>query len=263
MPVCTALDIARASGRLGSAPSESTVARQLYARRMHPEQVGLAEPCVQLRSLHPNHVWQIDSTTGAYYYLPGGRLRWMPEDEFYKNKVANIVRASTDLLTRYAVVDHTTHTPKFRYYLGGETAENLLDFAIWAFLKQPTSPMHGVPQILMTDPGGANRSHVFKNFCDRLGIRLLHHAAGAARVTGSVEKSHDLARMHFETRMRFFDPKEVSRPGRPPGAAAPRTRATSARATRRGCRSRLSSCACRPARKRCARPRCASPRRGA
>ena len=84
------------------AVSESTVSRQLYQRRLHPEQLSLPTPSVQLRSLHPNHVWQVDSTTGAYYYMPGGRLRWMPEDEFYLGKVKNIVNASTDLLTRYA-----------------------------------------------------------------------------------------------------------------------------------------------------------------
>ena len=211
MPVGTALDILHASGKLSAPVSESTVARQLYARHMHPEQLALAEPSVQLVSRHPNHVWQIDSTTGAYYYLPGGRLRWMPEDQFYKNKVKNIVRAATDLLTRYAVVDHTSHALKVRYYLGGESAENLLDFATWAMVKQDSGPMHGVPWIIMTDPGPANTGKLFTGFCERVvGRKPLHHAPGAARVTGSVEKAHDLVRMHFETRLRFFNPAEVT-----------------------------------------------------
>ena len=210
MPVATALDMLRASGQLPVEVSESTVSRQLYQRRMHPEQLSLPAPSVQLRSLHPNHVWQVDSTTGAYYYMPGGRLRWMPEDEFYKNKVQNLVKASTDLLTRYAATDHTAAAFKTRHYLGGETAANLLDFLVWAMWQQEGTPMHGVPFILMMDPGAANKSHVVRNFCDRLGIKLIHHAPGAARVTGSVEKTHDLVRMHFETRLRFQDPSEVT-----------------------------------------------------
>jgi hypothetical protein len=210
MPVATALDILRASGQLSVPVSESTVARQLYARRMHPEQLALPTPSVQLRSLHPNHVWQVDSTTGAYYYLPGGRLRWMPEDEFYKNKVQNLVKASKDLLTRYAATDHTSAAFKVRYYLGGESAANLLDFVTWAMWKQPESPMHGVPFILMMDPGGANKGQLMRNFARRCGIELIHHAPGAARVTGSVEKTHDLVRMHFETRLRFENPADVS-----------------------------------------------------
>lgn len=210
MPVGTALNMLSASGALSTQVHESTVSRQLYARRMHPEQMALPTPSLQLRSLHPNHVWQVDSTTGAYYYLPGGRLRWMPEDEFYKNKVQNLVKASSDLLTRYAATDHTSHAFRVRYYLGGESAENLLDFITWAMVKDTVSPMHGVPLILMLDPGAANKGQLLRNFANRTGIKLIHHAPGAARVTGSVEKSHDLVRMHFETRFRFIDPREVS-----------------------------------------------------
>lgn len=210
MPVRTALDMLRASGQLSADVHESTVSRQLYARQLHPEQMALPEPSVVMRSLHPNHVWQVDSTTGAYYYLPGGRLRWMPEDQFYKNKVENLVKASSDLLTRYAAADHFSHAFKCRYYLGGETAENLLDFVTWAIWKQDKCPMHGVPLMLYMDKGGANRGHLMRNFCDRTGIKLDWHAQGNARATGSVEKVHDLARMHFETRFRFREPKDVT-----------------------------------------------------
>lgn len=209
MPLVTAIDMLRANGQLPEV-SAATVSRQLHQRRLHPDQLANPTPSMQMRSLHPNHLWQVDSTTGAYYYLPGGRLRWMPEDEFYKNKVANLVKASSDLLTRYAATDHTSHAFKVRYYLGGETAENLLDFVTWAMWKQDDSPMHGVPLMLLMDPGAANKGTLMRNFCKRVGVRLEHHAPGAARVTGSVEKAHDLVRMHFETRLRFVDPRDVT-----------------------------------------------------
>lgn len=210
MPVRTALDMLRASGQLAATVHESTVSRQLYARQLHPEQMALPEPSLVMRSLHPNHLWQVDSTTGAYYYLPGGRLRWMDEEKFYKNKVENLVKASTDLLTRYAAADHFSHAFKCRYYLGGETAENLLDFVTWAMWKQDSSPMQGVPFMIYMDKGGANRGHLMRNFCKRTGIDLDWHAQGKARATGSVEKVHDLARMHFETRFRFREPADVT-----------------------------------------------------
>lgn len=209
MPVQTALDMLRASGALQADVSAATASRQLRQHRLHPDQMANPTPSQQMASLHPNHVWQIDSTTGAYYYLPGGRLRWMPEDEFYKNKVDNLVKASSDLLTRYAATDHTSHAFKLRYYLGGETAQNLIDFATWAMWKQDDSPMHGVPFMLLMDPGAANKGTLMRNFCKRMSVKLEHHKPGAARVTGSVEKTHDIARMHFETRLRFVDPQEV------------------------------------------------------
>lgn len=210
MPLGLALDMLRANGKLDCDASESTVARQLYAHMLHPEQLALPSESVQLTSLHPNHVWQVDSTTGAYYYLPQGRLRWMDEAEFNKNKAHNLVKASSDLLTRYAATDHTTHCFKVRYFLGGESTQNLIEFLVWALWKQEAGPMHGVPLILMGDRGPANQSHLMGLFCKRLGIELLLHAPGNARATGSVEKSHDLARMHLETRYRFQDPREVT-----------------------------------------------------
>src|SRR5574337_749413 len=196
MPVATALAMLRASGRLDADVSASTAGRQLYQRRLHPEQLAQDTPALQMASRHPNHVWQVDSTTGAYYYLPGGRLRWMPEDQFYKNKVANIVKASSDLLTRYAATDHTSHAFKVRHYLGGETAENLVDFVTWAFWKQDNGPMHGVPLILLMDPGAANKGRLMTHLAQRLGVRLMHHAPGAARVTGNIKKTHNLVHMH-------------------------------------------------------------------
>jgi hypothetical protein len=210
MPLATALDVLHASGQLTRRLHESTVSRQLYQRRMHPEQMAMPTPSVVMASKHPNHVWQIDSTTGAYYYMPGGRLRWMDETAFYKNKPDNLVKAASDLLTRYAVADHTSNAFRVRYYLGGETEANLLDFVTWAMAKGEDSPMHGVPYHLVMDPGAANKGLLMRRFCECAGINLMHHQAGAARVTGSVEKVHDLVRMHFETRFRFTDPTQVT-----------------------------------------------------
>ena len=210
LPADDTLDMAFAGGLIQTRVSASTLHRQLYQRRMHPEQLALPSASIRMAAAHYNHVWQIDSTVGAYYYLPGGRMRFMPEDEFYKNKPANLVKASTDLITRYSCVDVASHCGKGRHYLGGETAENLLDFVTWAMFKQDDSPMHGVPFMVVMDPGAANKGHLMRNFCKNVGVRLEHHKAGAARVTGSVEKFHDLVGMHFEKRLRFFNPAEVS-----------------------------------------------------
>lgn len=209
MPLRVVVEILHAQGKLPPV-SVSTVSRQLRAARMHPDHLALPAPSVQLRSLHPNHVGQFDSTVGAYYYLPGGRLRWMPEQEFNRNKAHNLVKAATDLLTRQTYVCHTTGAIKARHCLGGESAANALEFLVYAFDKQPASPVHGVPRILMMDPGGANKSGPMRNFLARLGIEPLWHAAGSARVTGSVEKAHDIIRMNFETRLRFVDPRQVT-----------------------------------------------------
>lgn len=210
LPVRDGLDILIANGKLKTPVHESTASRQLYLRNMHPEQMALPTPCVQMAAEHENHVAQVDSTTGIYYYMPGGRLRFMAEDEHYKNKLHKLAKAATDLVTRYSYVDVASHAGKARHFLGGETIENLLEFLTWSMWRQGRNPVHGVPRILMMDPGAANKSHVMFNFCKNLGVQLIHHAPGAARVTGSVEKFHDLIGMHFERRLRFQNPGEVN-----------------------------------------------------
>lgn len=211
LPVGTALDMLVASGTIKKRVSASTASRLLYQRRLHPNQLMLPTASVRVGCGDgPNVMAQSDSTTGAYYYMPGGHLGFMAEDEFYKNKPANLIKAGPDLLTRYAYVDAASHCFKARYYLGGETAENLLDFLTWAMWKQDCGPMHGVPEMLMMDPGAANKGQVIRNFCKNVGVQLIHHAPGSARVTGSVEKVHDLINMHFEKRLPFVKPATVT-----------------------------------------------------
>ena len=49
--------------------STSTIIRALRTFRLHPDQLLAPAPAVELRSLHPNHVWQIDASLCVLYYL--------------------------------------------------------------------------------------------------------------------------------------------------------------------------------------------------
>jgi hypothetical protein len=163
---------------------------------------------VELRSLHPNHVWQIDASVCVLYYMRSGHLAAMDADEFYRNKPANYAKVLHDLCTRYAVTDHTSSAFKCRYYLGGETAHNLVDFFLYAVTKQEASPMHGVPLLLMMDPGAASKGHLMANIARRLDCKLIINQAGNPRAKGAVERTHDLIERHFEGLFRFM-PSEL------------------------------------------------------
>lgn len=72
--------------------SASTVERALRMYRLHPEQILRPAPVTELRSLHPNHVWQIDASLCVLYYLRAGTvkgngLQVLDADKFYKNKL--------------------------------------------------------------------------------------------------------------------------------------------------------------------------------
>ena len=75
--------------------SASSVERALRAENLHPEQLRRPKPVVQLQSLYPNHVWQIDPSLCVLYYLKenddgGNGLNVMEKERFYKNKPSNV-----------------------------------------------------------------------------------------------------------------------------------------------------------------------------
>lgn len=204
------LDILSASGAIGTALSPGRVGQLLRANHLNAEQLAQQRPATALRSLHPNHVWQIDSSTCVLYYMKSGQLATMDRDEFYRNKPENFGRVMNDLCTRYAVSDHASGAFKLRYFLGGESARNLVDFWLYSVTKQPTSPMHGVPLIVMLDPGAANKGHLFTNLCRRMQVNVIINQVGNARAKGQVEKTHDLIERHYEGRFRFMPAGELT-----------------------------------------------------
>jgi hypothetical protein len=208
-----ALEMLRASGRLDCNLSPGRVGQLLREHCLHPDQLAQQEPAVELRSLHPNHVWQLDASVCVLYYLKSGQLQAMDRDEFYRNKPQNLARVASDLCNRYTVSDHYSGAFKGQYLLGGESAANLVDFWIYATCKQEHSPMHGAPAIVMLDPGAANKGALFSNLARRMGVQVIINKVGNARAKGQVEKTHDLIERHFEGRFRFFEADQLTHEG--------------------------------------------------
>ncbi|RZI43707.1 integrase [Herbaspirillum sp. HC18] len=190
--------------------SPTTVTRKLREWGLHPDQLSRPAPHVEMASLHPNHVWQIDASVCVLFYLPKRGLQVMSDKEFYKNKPQNFERIKNDRVIRYTCTDHTTGTVQVRYYTGAETGVNLADFFIHCTQpkENPQEPIHGVPFILMDDAGSANTSHLFNNLLDRLSVRHLTHAPGNPRASGSVERAQNLVECHFESRLSMGQPVE-------------------------------------------------------
>lgn len=192
--------------------SESTVARALRHYCLHPSQLLQPAPAVRLRSLHPNHVWQIDASLCVLYYLQASTpeeagLQVMDARKFYKNKPANLKRIEHERVWSYEVTDHFSGSIFCTYVLGAESGFNLAE----SFLAciQPrmvdgqAEPMHGVPQVVMLDMGSAMTGALFKNLARRLCVQLLPHKARNPRATGQVEKARDIIERSFESALRF------------------------------------------------------------
>lgn len=189
--------------------SDSAIARALRSYGMHPDQINRAEPAVELRSLHPNHVWQIDASLCVLYYLHAetekqAGLQVMERDQFYKNKPKNLKAIESERVWSYEATDHNSGAIKLRYVLGAESSANLIDAFLDFIYPHDGDVIHGVPFILMMDMGSANTSGLFKNLARRLQVQLLAHKPGNARATGQVEKARDIIERGFEPALRLM-----------------------------------------------------------
>lgn len=196
--------------------SKETIRRALLQHRVHPHQLKAASAHVRMASLHPNHVWQLDASICVLFYLKNPKkvakairfgqsnLYMMPEAEFNKNKPDNLDRIAKDRVWSFEITDHTSGWIYVEYLFGGETSANFAGVLINAMQERAGADiLHGVPQVLFTDPGAALKAPTLCNLCKALGIRMIPHKARNARATGSVEKARDIIERQFEGRLAF------------------------------------------------------------
>jgi len=183
--------------------STSTLARAVRSYGLDLKTLRRPTPHRGAKSLHPNHVWQIDASVCVIYYLDEGGLGVMEADEFYKNKPEAFQKKAKAMVIRYVCTDHYTGTVHFRYYLGAESGEMLCEFFIDCMQPKGSDkePFQGVPFMIMLDPGAANKGALFQNMCRMLGIKVLIHRPKNPRAKGSVEKHNDLIERGFESRL--------------------------------------------------------------
>ncbi|MDR1890127.1 MAG: transposase [Zoogloeaceae bacterium] len=190
--------------------SPSTVARALRNYGLHPDQLLRPEPAKELKSLHPNHVWQIDASLCVLYYLVGViGLQVMERDEFYKNKPKNLARIAADRVWSYEITDHYSGSIFVFYVMGSESAANLAESFIRCITNQGNGLFHGVPLILYMDMGSANTSGLFKNLARRLQVQTLAHMPGVARATGQVENARNIIEKSFESGLSYCTVRDL------------------------------------------------------
>ena len=190
--------------------SDTTIARALKRHHCHPEQLSVPSAHVRQRSLHPNHVWQIDASVCVLFYLPKGGVRVMEEQEFNKNKPANFEKIARERVIRYVITDHYSGWLYAEYVGGSEDSENLIHCFLNAIQhRNRQEPMHGVPNILMMDKGSANQSGYFLNLLDRLHIQYIDHEAGNPRAKGQVECAQNIVERSFESLLRIGEMAKI------------------------------------------------------
>jgi transposase InsO family protein len=214
MSIGTATQMARdgglaALGRVDATTGEvvpvatATIARAMREYKLDVDTMNRPKPHIRMRSLYPNHVWQIDASVCVLYYLDNGGMGVMEKDEFYKNKPESMHKRVKAMVIRYSATDHYSGTIFVRYYIGAESAAMVAEFFIAAIQAKGDAqePFNGVPTILVLDPGSANGAHMFKNLCRLLQVRLIIHKPKSPRAKGQVENSHNIIECSFESRL--------------------------------------------------------------
>lgn len=188
--------------------SPQAISRAMELYNCHPDMLAPkgkkgATP-VMARSLHPNHVWQLDASICVIFYLGNGNMGVMDEKLYNKNKPHNVDRVAENRVWRYIVVDHCSGAFYVHYVMHAESQTNALESLMHAMMQRGHSDvMYGVPKVLYTDGGPGHRGSMMKEFCQRLGIEHIIHETGNARATGSVESCQNIVERGFESRMAF------------------------------------------------------------
>lgn len=182
--------------------SNGQLNRLMKARKLNVATQAQADAPVRMRSLHPNHVHQVDPSLCVLYYMKGQQAM-MDADKFYKNKLDNYAKIKLKVW-RYVLYDHTSGLLATRYYeAAGELTSTLFDFLMWCWGRQVGREFHGAPRILVWDKGSANKAAVIKSLLDALEVIAIEHAPGKARVKGGVECGNNIIECKFESRLRF------------------------------------------------------------
>jgi transposase InsO family protein len=217
LPVEDAVEILRANGRILAACvdkgtgeyrplSTSSICRAIRHYGFHRDQLAQPSPAARLSSPHPNYLWQVDASVSRQFYLADDGMQVMGKREFYRGKPQNFTKIADRRLWRYVVTDHASGCIEVFYVLGAESSANLLSALIHAMTLRPDGTMHGIPKMLMTDPGSAMTAGSTRNFIAATGIELIINQVGNARAKGQVENANYLVEIHFEAALKTRAP---------------------------------------------------------
>jgi hypothetical protein len=214
LPAAEAIKIAEDSGWI-AADSLSPAYLNRYIRSSDiartEEQAKLQSAHVSLRSLHPNHVHQYDTTLFSQWYLEQDGSVHFPglAHEVWRNKPPKDGRVR---VIRSMLTDHFSGA----FYVNYSTTDRRTDMA--AFLYQAwqrkedheSYPFCGLPQILYLDKGAAAHAAESRNLFSRLRVQPIPHEPGNPRAKGQVENMMRVWENRFELRLTFQRPRSIA-----------------------------------------------------
>lgn len=165
---------------------------------------------MELGSCYFNYVWQIDVLLCVFYYFKfgvdeyGNGLCVMEYDQFYKNKLKNVVCIVFNWVWLYEIIEYVSGWIYLKYVMGVESGENLCDVLIDVMQECGGNDiLYGVLKILMMDLGFVNILVMVRNFCCVLCICVIVYKFGVVWVIGQVENVWNFIECKFEVGLCF------------------------------------------------------------
>lgn len=208
VPTAEAHRIAQEAAAPAAQVSYGHLCRRLRQSGLSLKAMQAGAPAIARVSQHPNHVWVIDTSVCAQWYMrdeAGQRVELVTDAErrFYGNKPEQVKRQRA-FLHRYLCVDHYSGALYCRYYYAaGESAVDMVDFLFHAMSAKPVHgfPMRGVPARILFDQGSANKSALVRELLAGLGVVVELHGVGNSKASGTVETAHNIWQRAFEGRL--------------------------------------------------------------
>lgn len=196
--------------------SETYLNAWMRSRKVSKKHALLRTPHTPLMSKYPNHIHMVDASTCAQWFLKqsgeiGHQRRGL---EVYKNKDGN-----SNKITRLVLVDHYSGAFFVRYYQS-ETARDLIEFLYLAWADKSVMaeslkdfinadnlseqfPFSGMPDILYTDNGAANKAIFTLNVLSNLNIIDDRHKPYMSRAKGANETMQRHWERWFEADLKY------------------------------------------------------------
>jgi hypothetical protein len=156
--------------------------------------MGDTQVATQLVADHSNQAWMIDSTPSNQYYFNFKRQYIIYRPEITKDKHLGDIMRKEGLWKIWTYVLRDVYSGAwfimpFAPDGRGENLDDYLTFVIEAMTakRDLRIPVHGIPEIIISDKGSSLTSNLWKAFFFRLGSEVRAHKARRPEAKGIVE----------------------------------------------------------------------------
>jgi transposase InsO family protein len=197
-------------GVLSQKYSASTINRHMRKLGLTLKNFDAPVAAVELIAKYPNHVWAIDATVAAQFYLrEKGKILYDPElsrDTMHRDD--RIRKLGLKKIWIYCIIDwfsNQSYIQAFADYHLGENSGDWFSTIKAGMLPKNNNILQGIPEIFYSDKGNPYKAADINRLTDFFYIQQEIHMPGNSRAKGKVERRIGVIKQMFERRMALLN----------------------------------------------------------